>query len=312
MFEEDIDAVWNSENAKKLRYSVIKGDFEYCQEKCLLWKNREINPEPIIKRPSSDYQSYEQCALEKGPSIINLACDPTCNLYCSSCRTAPQALTSEESGKLLEFLNKKVRPLLPNCRKLDMLGSGEVFASKACSSFLKTLTAEEFPQLTIGLITNGQLLTRRRWAEYGNLRGIPLTISVSIDAAKQETYELLRRGGKWRILCENMEFCRELRENGDIEKFMINFVVQRDNYQEMRDFVALGKRWKADRVTFTHLNQWGTRSDEEYRRLNVFDPANECYQEAADMLRDILRSTTGIEIAHNIPSIEETAAGDMC
>lgn len=158
-FEEDIEAVWNSENAKKLRYSVIKGDFEYCQEKCFLWKNREINPEPIIKRPSSNYVSYEQCALEKGPSIINLVCDPTCNLYCSSCRMAPQALTAEESGKLLEFLNKKIRPLLPNCRKLDMLGSGEVFASKACSSFLKTLTAEEFPQLTIGLITNGQLLT---------------------------------------------------------------------------------------------------------------------------------------------------------
>lgn len=136
------------------------------------------------------------------------------------------------------------------------------------------------------------------------MRGIPLTISVSIDAAKQETYELLRRGGKWNILCENMEFCRELRENGDIEKFTINFVVQRDNYQEMRDFVALGERWKADRVTFTQLNQWGTCSDEEYRRLNVFDPANECYQEAMDTLSDIINTATEIEIMHNIQGID--------
>ena len=302
-FEQDIESVWNSENAKKLRYSVAKGDFEYCRENCVLWQNRGINPEPVVKRQDSDYENYHQCALNKGPSIIQLTCDLSCNLYCSSCRTAPKALSAEESEKLLEFLNQKIRPLLPNCKELGMLGSGEVFASKACSAFLKTLTAAEFPQLTIHLTTNGQLLTRKRWAEYENLKGIPLTLSVSIDAARRETYELLRRGGKWETLCENMEFCRELREKGETTKFMLNFVVQRDNFREMRDFVALGKRWGADRVTFTHLDQWGTRSDEEYHKLDVFDLSNPCYQEAFDILSDIVHTAVGIEIAHNIPNI---------
>lgn len=303
IFTDSIDQIWNSDNAKKLRYSVSKGNFEYCQEKCIYWKNREQRLYPILERQESSYTDFSQCTLEKGPAHITLSCDETCNLQCKSCRVSKRGLTRDESRKLEAVLFQKIRPLLSNCHQLDLLGSGEVFASAACMALLKSLDAREFPDLQIGIITNGQLFTRERWAELANLRGMPLFFTVSVDAAEKDTYEMLRLGGSWEALCRNMAFLGQLRRDGKIAEFALQFVVQRDNFRQMKDFAALAGRWGADQVNFLGLDNWGTYSQEEYRRLNVFDPANPCRNEAEEILKGVVLDAHGIRVLHNIPDI---------
>ena len=195
-----------------------------------------------------------------------------------------------------------VRPLLVDCELLGALACGEFFASKALMEFYKTLTHKEFPKLKLYIITNAQLLTLNKWESLQNFHEIPIRFGVSIDAANKETYEKLRRGGKWDALCNNMDYLAQIKseENSNIEFLCLHFVVQEENYLQMEEFVRLGSKWSADTVEFQRLGNWGTFSDEEYIQNDVFHPENEHYQEAVKILQDLIDTTTKVKIVQNI------------
>jgi len=79
---------------------------------------------------------------------------------------------------------------------------------------------------------------------------MPVKFFISIDASDKETYEKLRRGAKWEILCENMNFVSELRKNNAIERLQLNFVIQNENYNQMEKFIDLGRQWNVDEIIF--------------------------------------------------------------
>lgn len=196
------------------------------------------------------------------------------------------------------MLMEKIWPNLSSCKLLGLLGSGEVFASEASSRFLKTLTAERFPGLSIRIITNAQLFTVERWAAFENLHKIPLYFDISVDAANKETYEKLRFGGKWEILCQNMELITGLRKAGNIQYLTLNFVVQKENFQQILDFVKLGKQWGADVINFQFMTNWGTLSTEAYEEKNVLLPQNPYYQETTALL-NLASKSQGVRILHS-------------
>lgn len=307
IFTQEIEDIWNSEKAQKLRYSVTKGSFEYCHDYCMWLSNRkqldgrgEIHPVKKQEAFMFQYSHYSDCSIEQKPTLISLSCDESCNLQCPSCRSSRRILDKKDSARLYEILMQKIRPLLRTCKRLDMLGSGEIFASTACLRFLKTLTIEEFPNLEILLITNAQLFTRKCWAEFSNLHQFKLLFYVSVDAAEKETYEKIRRGGKWEQLHENMKLISELRQRGIIRELTLNFVVQEDNYLQMPAFVELAGKWGADAVNFQYMTNWGTLSQEEYQRKNVFDSGNLHRQKAAEILQSLMRRHSSVRILQNI------------
>jgi molybdenum cofactor biosynthesis enzyme MoaA len=116
-------------------------------------------------------------------------------------------------------------------------------------------------------------------------------IKVSVDAARKDTYEKLRRGGKWETLCSNLEYIASLRQSSEIGRFSLNFVVQRENFREMSAFVDCAKGWCADEVRFTKLQNWGTFSPESFVERNVFHPDNPHYGEAVCDLINIKKRT---------------------
>src|SRR5262249_40692202 len=136
-------------------------------------------------------------------------------------------------------------------------GGGEAFSSRHIRSILSALNRDEYPGLYLHLISNGQLITPQRWNEYPDLPEMIWTISISIDAARPETYEKLRRPGKWAPLMRNLEHIAAMRRAGKIRNFWINFVVQKANYREMLDFVALGERLGVDKVWFQRVTNYG-------------------------------------------------------
>lgn len=305
LFEDSMEEIWNSDRAKRLRYSVTCGRFEYCQDKCLLWMNRDKDVYPVVKRREDESPTrWEEFRLDRGPVYISLSCDESCNLYCRSCRCERKILDRRESDRLLETLTEKVRPMLEHCRRLDLLGSGEVFASRACMGFLQSLDASELPDLSIGLISNGTLFTPQNWEKLRNLWGRSISVAISIDAAEKETYESLRLGGRWEALCENLSFIGGLRKSGRIEHFSARFVVQRENYRQMEKFVALAKEWNADQVEFLGLDNWGTYEEDAYIRMNVMHPDNPCHEEARALLRKICTETKDLQIYQNIMDLQ--------
>ena len=218
-----------------------------------------MEPYPVMPRQekSVQFRSFQDCTMQRMPKYITLSCDESCNLYCKSCRERIKMMSAEESEKLTRILMEKVHPLLGECVRLDLLGSEEFFVSKSTSKLLKGLSHEEFPQLRLSILTNGQLFTPERWKEYSNLKGIPLEINVSIDGATKETYESLRCGAKREIICKNMEYLGNARKHRQIQTLGIHFVMQRSNFQEAEAIVTLAKSWYVDFIRFLGLANWG-------------------------------------------------------
>ena len=70
---------------------------------------------------------------------------------------------------------------------------------------------------------------------------------------------------------ENLLYIGQQRENGNLEVFRLNFVVQSKNVREMGEFVELARRLNANEVWFTEIRNWGTYSHEEFGRIDVRD-----------------------------------------
>ena len=97
-----------------------------------------------------------------------------------------------------------------------------------------------------------------------------------------------------------MKLISELRQRGIIRELTLNFVVQEDNYLQMPAFVELAGKWGADAVNFQYMTNWGTLSQEEYQRKNVFDSGNLHRQKAAEILQSLMRRHSSVRILQNI------------
>lgn len=313
IFQEDFEEIWNSQKARRLRHSVYEGNFEFCQKYCKFLYHAagrgeriDVNCPVVLKKDAQDLccQADGYC-VRHTPKYITLSCDETCNLRCPTCRSSGKVLGREESDRLYGRLMRVVRSMLKECRTLTALGSGEVFASSAVSRFLKTITAQEFPNLKLVLITNLQLADAKKWEEFSNLRYLPKTVKVSIDASCGATYEVNRRGGEWERLVDNLSYLRSLRRDPDtnVDAVWFNFVVQKNNYQEMEAFVQMAETMGADGVEFQRLTNWGTFYEGEYLDRDVFQKENPEYEVAYAILKRLLEKGSGkIEIAQNILS----------
>lgn len=312
IFEQSFDEIWNSEKAKKLRYSVSKGNFEYCNHFCK-WLHLENNSEnaqtgnynPINLRDDEKfklYRKYEDYKLDNYPKYITFSCDETCNLTCPSCRNKIKGLNMHESERLTANLIKTIRPIMSDCELLGALGSGDIFASKAMMDFYQTLSNEEFPKLKLYIITNAQLLDKKMWEKLSNLHNIPTRMAISVDAASKEVYEKIRRGGRWEILCKNLEFISTKRYSSDakIEFLIFNFLIQKDNYMEIRKFIEFAKSMGADAVEFQMMSNWGTYDMNIFKEINVLNPNNAYYSETIQALRDVINNPEGLTIVQNI------------
>ena len=141
---------------------------------------------------------------------------------------------------------------------------GDPFASKNFRTLMQEIGPDEYPDLKVRIMTNGMLLNPREWARFPHLHGRTEKLRVSLDAATGPTHERLRRGARWDVMLENLAFFGRLAREHQVESFELTFVVQRDNYREMGDFVDLAHRVGADVAFFASITNWGTFSDADF------------------------------------------------
>jgi radical SAM protein with 4Fe4S-binding SPASM domain len=73
IYQDTLENIWLSEDAKRIRQSVIDEDFTYCNWACAHLHN--LPPRPEVSPVVQDF-----------PKIIKLDMDRSCNLKCPSCR----------------------------------------------------------------------------------------------------------------------------------------------------------------------------------------------------------------------------------
>lgn len=284
--EQTITEVWNSPKLQDIRRSILDGSFEYCsrefcpkiQSGSLPFKN-EVE-DPYLK----DIIENNRTKVSKGPAILNMAMDPSCNLECPSCRTEKIMLMKEQQDQIIQKYQEVLVELLPNLKQLDCCSAGDPFASRVYRTILESLDTSENPSLSINLNTNGVLLDQVAWEKLKNIQGQISKVYISVDAAREGTYNIVRKGGDFKRLLENIRFLVSLRSQGLLDYIRLDFVIQKHNYLEFPEFIRLGKELGVDHVYFQKINDWGTYSKEEFREQAIYRPDHPLFQEFVETL----------------------------
>lgn len=287
MPEQSPEEIWNSDIAKKIRKSVLDGSFDYCKpEFCLHLKEKTW---PVKQAKDIDLEHYIRLIeAPAAPSMVNASYDRSCNLSCPSCRNDIVTANREERSSYDKLMEDLLNTYGPDLRSINITGSGDPFASRHFWDLLQSGVLARYPELKIRLHTNAQLFDEFHWNRLAPLHQQIEAIEISIDAASEPTYAINRRPGNWQQLIANMEFIGELRRTKKITLLQLDFVVQLNNWQEMPDFVLLGKKWNVDRIVFTALNNWGTFTKEDHSYRAIHSPGHPLHPHLLAMLENDL------------------------
>lgn len=268
------EEVWNSETAQAIRESIHDGSYRYCNKSaCPKIQANDLVPAAELAQQSAFWNEIlasATTAVPRGPEIVNLAYDRTCNLSCPSCRLERFAADEVTRARFEEMQERAILPLLKDAKTVFVTGSGDPFASKNFRRLMEQLTPEDYPELRFQIMTNGMLFTPRQWENFPALHNRVKILKISVDAATGPTHELLRRGARWPTVLENMAFAGELTARGEVDHFELVFTVQAENYREMGDAVDLAKSVGATGVYFARITNWGTFTADQYRDKAVF------------------------------------------
>lgn len=308
---QSVAEIWNSEKARAIRRSVLDGSFSYCNAaRCPYLQTRSGPVQRIGDIEDEGLRTViknDLTVLPYGPKKIICTYDQSCNLSCPSCRTA-LIMERRHEREILNIQNKLQDEALQQADFLHMTGSGDPFGSPYFRGWLQGMKRRDVPKLEwIHLHTNGQLWTPRLWGSISpEVQQLIKSTEISIDAAAPDTYAVNRRGGDFRKLLRNLEFIGGLRRNGPLKSVKISMVVQENNFREMPDFVRLGQRFEFDQVYFSQLVNWGTFTEEEFRRRAVHLPAHPLHSGFVDSLQDRVFDELIVDLG-NLTAVRKSA-----
>ncbi len=287
--------VWNSKVAELIRASIVDGSFRYCNTVyCSSIAARTLPP-----RDAPDNLREPRSA----PGYVALSYDPSCNLACPSCRRQIVSLGNSKQDVFTPVL-ENMDGMLELADEILVTGSGDPFASNHFRKLIKAYTAKSHDKRRLFLLTNAQLCDEQAWDELG-LAGNVMQLSVSVDAAREETYRIVRRPGNFSRLLKNLKFISEKRQAGDILAFSLNFVVQAANFREMPEFVALAKEVKADSVGFTRIRNTGTFTHTEFDLVDVFRPQHPDHAEFLEVMKAPILHALPVTLLPPVEVVEE-------
>lgn len=175
-------------------------------------------------------------------------------------------------------------PLLERARKVHVTGSGDPFGSAHFRYVLRQIGERRPPGLRLELQTNGLLLAQS-WDELG-IDGLVDSLSISTDAVRPETYAVVRRGGDFARLLDNLAFVAGLRAAGRVGRVRLDMVVQTLNFREMPDAVDLVRRFGFDGLKLQMIRSWGTYSPDEFAWHNIGSPDHPRFADFLEVLSD--------------------------
>lgn len=269
--ENTLISILASTEAQEIRQSIIDGTFQYCNEKlCGVIASNLLNEldtvPPNVKKLMNDARQFEM------PHHISFQGDRTCNLSCPSCRTGI-IKTSDKEIEHQTQIGKLISANLfsaPNDQRiiLEVSGTGELFASDLLMSFVNSIDKAKFPNFKLHIGTNG-LLCPDRWNRISNIESCVEKVTVSIDASQPQTYERIRRGGRWDDILTAMKFLQHKKHLLGI-KLHTRMIVQQQNYKEIKEFYDLCQTFDVDVVEYSRVTNWGTWSKFDFKTHDVF------------------------------------------
>lgn len=310
--EPTYENIWNGAKAQEVRRSILDGDYSYCSRMMcpsitydLLPKRADV-ADPELKKIIENHQTK----LDLKPSNMLLAHDGSCNIACPSCRKSLFVVNKERQQALDDFADNVIYPSLgQHATTIIISGDGDPFSSNHYRRLVRNIDPVKYSGVKLVFLTNGLLLTQREWESLAHIHKLINCISVTIDAGTKNTYEDVRRPGKWSTLTENMSFLAQLRKENKIPSLMTNFVVQKKNFEEIPEFINLSRNhWNADHIRFLKIINFGTFSSNELSYNDITDPNHPLFDKFCEVMKHPNLKLPGIDMW--MPNVDlETVTG---
>ena len=256
---KSLSEIIGSDMHKHLQDSINDNTYRYC------------NAGQCVYLSKSDYEKFPSTWRPSHIQHLRLAIDDSCNLRCPSCRKAlifhkdgsAYNLGIKLADRINEWLYDYEHPI-----QVHIGSDGDPFASHVYRHFMDQ--TPERDNIKYSILTNALMFKEFHPRVPYVIRNLN-ELGVSIDGASKQTYEKLRLGGRWDKVNDNLASISEAKQKHGF-KFILYFVVQKDNHHEMDAMLALGERYGADRVNFSLIEDWGVLPDFKSKLPPLQDP----------------------------------------
>lgn len=298
LLEETAQEVIDNGIRKEIQTLMREGDFRLCNDQC-----PQLNSFLSGGKTYWDFTPIHNLdnKLEETTMHVGFSYDLSCNLQCPSCRNEmifwdykdPESHDGQRIKKIHDKVKDLVSILVTQHKRvsLNITGSGDAFASPLYWDYLVELASGPIPDnIIINLKTNGVLMTRENLELIKPLWPYIGYIEVSVDAATEEVYKIVRKNGNFKKLKKNLDSLDELIVSGAFPMMSVwqsNLVVQRDNYKDLKSFVEWQLTFKSKPLIWTNLlAQWGHIDDVRFRGMAVWQEGHINRNELIEMLKD--------------------------
>lgn len=215
-----------SKNIYEKYHSIIPKDSLYLQNKSL--NEYEIATKKII--------------LDSKPRSLQVVLFDKCQFNCIMCNQKDKKYDYYLPEKYIE----EIPNLLPYLDSITWQG-GEVFLWGKFMDIIKNIV--NYKQIFQNIITNFQNIDEETIKELSQISNLKLIISI--DSADENTYEKIRRGSSFKKLIKNINLLNKYKQkyNSDIQMH-INFVILKENYNEILDIIDFAKKYNFNSLTF--------------------------------------------------------------
>jgi len=197
---------------------------------------------------------YSKCSHELNymPIKLDIELSNTCNLKCEMCYLQFKI----EEKYHLEF--DKIKDILDeNYGLIEVRIQGISEPLLAANTLVESIRYAADRYIWTRTTTNGTLLHKNENYKRIIDAGIG-EFGVSIDGATKDTYELIRKGSDFELVCQNSKLLNDYCATKNINKTRMWVVVQKDNIDELHLFPKLAQELGFKRVTLSlYVIDWG-------------------------------------------------------
>jgi radical SAM protein with 4Fe4S-binding SPASM domain len=189
-----------------------------------------------------------EVVLQSRPYSIQLEVTTKCNFACIMCARDKYHGTGENLED--DILKPVLRELLSYAQDIIVSSFGELLLYPGLPEIFKRI--DKRSGLELGFFTNFVLMTEPM-AELIIKSGVAY-VNASIDGATRETYEKIRRGGKWDILTEKLDMFNAVKRRLGSSTPRLNLCVVGStlNVREIPLFVEFAHRYGFESVKYNH------------------------------------------------------------
>ena len=291
---------YNSKS-KEIRESILDDSYKFCKENLCphLSSFKKGNIPSAFKHKSN--------TIFQKPDLkwLTFGFDLSCNLGCPSCRSEFINFVGERRIEMDKILDNVVEQLGNDLEGLSICGGAEPFFSKTMMRFMKEFDDTKFPNLKqIHLHTNGTLWNKNSWKAISKIHRYISTCEISMDAGTKEVYNIVRLGGDWDKLMNNIDFVLTI---STIKSIKFSFVVQQRNYKDMYNFYNLihekmKKSNKKFTIFFNPIVEWGEfKQQDNFKEQEIHNPSHKEYHL---FLEELLK-------VHRRPNVSHSFSDDL-